>query len=676
MNEILTEEVGGLARKIAVEDLFSFQLAGDPQVSPSGDRVAFVVSRINREENATETAIYMAAPGSDPVRFTSGENDGAPRFSPDGQWLGFISRRSGQPQVWVISLAGGEARQVTRVQGGVREFAWAPSGRRLAFTAMLDARGIRPEVKEEREEDLLRKFTKGVKTITEQFHKMDGEGYYGDARPCLCVIALEEGAEPVQLTQPPYRVAGVAWAPDNETILFSGRLGPDYDREALTRHLYAISAKGGEARQLTPPDWNCGGASVSPDGQLVAFVMTEAQALGYDNPVLAVVPLVGGEVRTVAVDWDRPFATVGLSDLPAPGAENRPVWAPDGRSLYALSSINGTCHLVRVDVATGKVEQLTSGDRYAYAASLDAACRTAVLAVADPLNPGDLYWYDVGEGTEQRLTELNGALLAELELSEPCRIYARAGDGPQVDGWVMKPHGFVEGQQYPTILEIHGGPMAMYASAFFFEFQLLAAQGYGVIYSNPRGSLGYGGDFCAAIRGRWGSHDYADLMAIVDQALAENDWMDAGRLGVTGGSYGGYMTNWIVSHTDRFRAAVTGRSIADWRSMIGSGDGGARWIQNAGGVPPWADDAWYKQQSPITYVENVRTPILIEHQEGDLRCPIDQAMLWFTAIKYLGKAPVRFVSYPDEFHGMSRNGKPWNRVHRLNEIVTWFDTYL
>lgn len=179
-----------------------------------------------------------------------------------------------------------------------------------------------------------------------------------------------------------------------------------------------------------------------------------------------------------------------------------------------------------------------------------------------------------------------------------------------------------------------------------------------------------------AIQTEWGNKDYADIMAVLDQALASHRWIDPERVGVTGGSYGGFMTNWIVGHTDRFKAAVTGRSICDWRSMVGTGDFGPYWIKRFGDAAPWVDDSLYRQQSPITYVENVKTPILIEHQEGDLRCPVDQAMMWYSAIKFLGKAPVRLVTYPGEFHGMSRNGKPWNRIHRLTEITAWFAQYL
>jgi len=662
-----------VTRRLQAEDLFAFKLAGDVQISPAGDRIVFVIRQLDKENNEYKSDIHMARVGAKPVRFTGGESDGSPRFSPDGNQLAFISRRSGQPQIWLMPVDGGEARQLTRIQGGVTEFCWAPDSRRIAFTAMLKDDGIQPEVKEEKEEDLLKKHTKKVKVITEFFHKLDGEGYFGERRPCLCVIDTLEEGEPRQLTFPPYRVSGLAWSPDGSTILFEGRMGPDYDRNPAETHIYAISAEGGEARQISPDGLSCGGAAVSPDGRQVAFVGAPTEEMGYDVQGLYVAPLAGGAAARVDRNWDRSFCDETVTDL-CPPSGGRLTWAPDGSAIYSVTSVNGTTQLVRVDLTTGAVTMLTRGDRQVYSFSLDTGCRRAALGVSTPLNPGEIYLLDLAEGTEERLTDVNGALLAELELSEPRRFKARAAGGPEVDGWVMKPAGFEEGTRYPTILYIHGGPMAQYGAAFFFEMQLMAAQGYGVVYSNPRGSQGYGASFCKAIRCDWGNRDYADVMAALDQAIAENPWIDPDRLGVTGGSYGGYMTNWIVSHTDRFKAAVTGRSVVDWRAMMGTGD--LIDFRETGGVPYWEDDTWYKQQSPITYVANVRTPILIEHQEGDLRCPLEQALIWYSAIKYLGKAPVRLVLYPEEFHGMSRNGKPWNRVHRLQEISNWFNQYL
>ncbi|HYG58738.1 MAG TPA: LpqB family beta-propeller domain-containing protein, partial [Symbiobacteriaceae bacterium] len=291
-----------MPRKLDVQDLLAFQLPGSVCMSPAGDRIAFVVSRVDKEKNETQTSIYMVAPGGKPVRFTGGDSDSAPRFSPDGSQLAFLSRRSGQAQVWVMSLSGGgEARQVTRVQGGVGEFDWAPDGTRLAFTAHLKADGIQPEVKEEKEDDLLKKHTKDVKTITELTHKLDGVGWYTERRDCLCLVGLEEGAQPVQLTFPPYSVSEINFTPDGRQILFTSRMGEDYDALAWETNIYSIAVDGGEARQLTPKELTCeGGSRVSPDGTTVALIAADPVDMGYGNGRLYLMPLDGGPLTRIA----------------------------------------------------------------------------------------------------------------------------------------------------------------------------------------------------------------------------------------------------------------------------------------------------------------------------------------------------------------------------------------
>lgn len=662
-------------RRLQSRDLLEFRLAGDVQIDPSGSWVYYTLNTINKETNEYNTSIYRAAPGAEPVRFSGGETDHSPRLSPDGRLLAFVSKRSGQPQIWILPTTGGEAWQLTRVQGGVREMAWSPDGRHLAFTAMLDDRGIEPERKEDKDEDLYRKFTKGVKVIEELYHKLDGEGFVHERRPQVCVVEVRPGAEPRQLTRPPYRHQDLAWSPDGRLLLFSSRRGPDYDREPWETQVWRIPAGGGEPEPLTPKALAANSPAWSPDGRWIAFVAQKVDELGYDNPTVYVVPAEGGEPRALGATFDRPVGNQAITDLPAPGGMKL-LWSPDSRSVFALYSDRGRVHLGRVALETGEVTLLTHGERVVYSAALDAGCRLAALGVAEPLDPSRIVLADLESGREDELAAPNRDLLAAFELTRPRRFTFRAPGGPEVDGWILEPAGREEGQRYPAVLEIHGGPMAMYGVGFFFEFHLLAAYGYGVIFTNPRGSLGYGHDFCAAIRDRWGDKDYADVMAGLEEALRLSPWIDPDRLGVAGGSYGGYMTNWIVGHTDRFKAAVTMRSVVDWSSMIGAGDVNWDVVKRAGGRWPWQDPEWYRQQSPITYVDRITTPLLIEHQEGDLRCPIDQGETLFTAVKALGKAPVRFVRYPNEFHGMSRSGKPWHRVHRLDQILDWFGRYL
>lgn len=677
-----------MARKIQLEDLFGFELAGDVQMAPDGQRVAYVSQTINREENRYETAIYMQKRGEDPVRFTMGPDDSQPRFSPNNQLLAFLSRRGGTAQVWLMSLAGGEARQLTDAPGDVSEFSWSPDGKRLAFICQLPQDGLRTgqtggdgagagSGAEAGDGDvgLLEKYTAGVQVVDELLHKMDGVGYFGAERPCLCVMSLDEPQSPVQLTEPPYSVSSPVWSPDGERLFVKGRLGADYDRGGSELQIWAVPAAGGAAEQVSPPGLSCRDAVVSPDGATVAIIATYTDEMSYDNAGIFLVPLAGGEATQIVKHWDAPFDDMAVLDLVGPGGGSV-TWSPDGKSLFSVTSVKGTSQLAQIDIGTDTVRLLTEGDRVITSFSFDAGCKSAALTVAEALSPSNVHYLDVDTGREEQWTALNKQLLSELQLSPPERFQSHAENGPAVDGWIIKPHDLQEGQQYPALLSIHGGPALMYTSAFFFEFQLLAANGYGVIYSNPRGSHSYGEQFCKAIQWEWGGADYDDLMATVDKAVANNAWIDPERLGVAGGSYGGFMTNWIVGHTDRFKAAVTGRSISDWRSQCGTGDLGPFRFKRVNDIPYWVDNTWYEQQSPITYVENVTTPILIEHQDNDLRCPIEQAMMWYSAIKYLDKAPVRLVIYPGESHGMSRTGKPWHRIHRLREVAEWFRLYL
>lgn len=666
-------------RCLTTEDIFQFRLVGSVQIIPGTDTVLYVEQQARPEENDYRGRIMRVAPGEQPMPFTTGPHDSNPQVSPDGRHLAFLSKRSGQTQIWLMDLeCGGEAAQLTQIQGGVVECVWHPSSQRIAFTARLDRNGVQPEHRpEEGVKDPAKKHTEQVKVITELAHKMDGVGYYGDRRSEILVIDAKPGAEPVQLTDPPYSHHDLAWTPDGERLLFVARRGPDYDREAFQQQIYVMAADpGSEPRPITPDDgYSCQMASMAPDGQTVVVLASRVAELGYDNPSLYRTTLTGGALIPLAHAWDRPFSDVSVHDMPAPGSGGL-VFSADGTHLYGLTSRNGATHLARVSLADGTVTVLTSHDQVYYSYAVASDGKWAALATTEPGDPSTIVRLNLDEGTEDVLAAPNAELLRGLTLSMPRRFHTRAEDGPPIDGWVIEPVDREPGHRYSAILEIHGGPMMMYAQAFFFEFQWLAANGYGVVLTNPRGSQGYGHEFCRAIQHEWGNEDLADIYAGLDYAIQQESWIDPGRLGVAGGSYGGFMTNWIVSHTDRFKAAVTMRSIADWRVMVGTGDGGWHWIRRAGGVPPWEDDTWYRQQSPITYVANISTPLLIEHQEGDLRCPIEQGEMLYAAVKFLDRAPVKFVRYPGEFHGMSRNGKPWHRVHRLQQMTDWFDEHL
>lgn len=665
-------------RSLAAEDLFAFRLAGDVRLCPGKSLAVYAESQADHTENGYHTRIMKVWPGQDPVPFTHGPEDSAPRFSPDGQWLGFLSKRSGQKQIWVMATGGGEARQLSRIDGGIDSFVWAPDSHTVYATALITDDGIQNETRSE-EKDEYRRFNQDVKVITELSHKMDGTGYYGARRPQIVRLSLN-GDTSDQLTHGPYRHEELAVSADGSLLLFTSRYGEDYDRESFEQHVYALpnpAGEPGEPVRISPEGISAGQAACHPDGEHIFFTGSRTDDLGYDNPSLYVASFHHPEqVRQIAPSWDRPMADESLSDMM--GTATNPLhFRHDGRYVVTLTSRNGTVQLAQVDWQADTVELLTQGPHAYYSYDMSPDGLQAIMAKSTPTNPSQLEWLDLDQDLVSLLADPNHDLLQQLALSAPERFQFHAAGGPEIDGWVMKPVGAQEGQQYPAVLEIHGGPMMMYADSFFLEFQWLAAHGYGVVYTNPRGSQGYGREFCLAIQKEWGHKDYDDIMAGLDTALATYPWIDPSHLAVAGGSYGGYMTNWIVGHTDRFQAAITMRSVVDWKAMVGTGDGGWHWMRRAEGTAPWhPDDAWYREQSPITYVENITTPLLIEHQEGDLRCPIEQGEILYTAVKYLNKAPAKFIRYPGEFHGMSRNGKPWHRVFRLNSFTEWLDQFL
>jgi len=735
-------------RAIRPEDLLHLRWTGDLTLAPDGQTVVFVEHRVDAEKNGYRTRLMRVRPGEEPMPLTQGEHDGHPRFSPDGQWLGFLAKRGPFTQLWVLPTAGGEARPLTAVLGGVSDFAWSPDGRRVALLADLDGRGLL-HAGEGTEEDedadpkgkpqarggaqdaasdaqrpaplgglpedpadlaaLYGKYNRDVKVITELTYKLDGVGYFRARRPQVCVLdvavalASEEGlpAPPGStaggggaaiegsvwevpglrvLTRGPYQMSGLHWSPDGRFLLTTSNMEPDYDRRAWEQHVYriAVDASPDEPQtvRLSPGEGLMAeGGIYDPTGGRIAFLGSWKKATGYDNVEVYVADANGGAPVSVTHALDRPFVDLALADVKGSG-QNGLTWSRDGARIYGIVSDHGATYLAAVDLASGSVERVTHGDRTVYAYALSADGRTVALGVGTPTSPGDVYLLDLSTGRETRCSDVNRALFARVAVLEPRRFTARADDGVELDGWVLEPYGREPGRRYPALLEVHGGPMMMYAQAFFLEFQVLAAAGYAVIYGNPRGSQGYGQDFCMAIQFRWGDRDYQDVLTLLDTALAREPWLDPDRLGVLGGSYGGYMTNWIVGHTDRFKAAATMRSVVEWGTMMGTSDGGPEWAERAGGQPPWREDDWYRQQSPLTYVDHITTPLLIEHQEGDLRCPIEQGEMLYTAVRWLGKAPVRFVRYPGEFHGMSRGGKPFHRIHRLRQLLDWFAPYL
>ena len=683
---LLASSLHAQTRSITEKDLFQFTWIGDPHVSPDGSRVAFVRVTVNEKADRYETSIWsVPMSGTEaPLRLTAGPRDTRPCWSPDGKKLAFIrgTEKDNKPQpgnIWVLPLAGGEPWQITSLPKGVQSLEWSPDGKTIALTSKTKPYDLKPpQEKPDHESD--------VRVITRAVYRSNGEGYLDTSRPAhIWTIAvpasLGESATPKQLTTGAFEEHSPIWSPDSKTLYFTSRRDPEPYYQPGRTDIYSIPASGGEPVKITSIELDYGGEDteivLSPDSKRLAFsAAPNSASLSYKQPDLFVVEVAAGAVPknlTSNLDFDVASGLSGDQRAPRGGGSPDALWSADGRSLMAVVAKEGRANLQRFDAASGKITPITQGDQevMSYSASPDRSKLVALIST--PTNIGDLYAVEAN-GSLRRLTNVNETLFSEVKLTPPEEIWYTSFDGKKINSWIQKPPDFDPGKKYPLILNIHGGPHAAYGYTFDHEFQWMAAKGYVVLYPNPRGSTSYGQDFGNIIQYRYPGDDYKDLMAGVDE-LIRRGYIDDKKLGVTGGSGGGLLTNWTVTQTDRFKAAVSQRSIADWAAWWYTADFTLfqpKWFKAA----PWQDSADYSARSPITNVEKVTTPLMMIDGEVDYRTPpAAGGETMFRALKFL-KRPVVMVRFPDESHELSRSGKPWHRVERLEHIVNWFDKYL
>jgi dipeptidyl aminopeptidase/acylaminoacyl peptidase len=666
---------------MAVDDILRWKIAGPPAISPDGTRIVCPVTVVDEPANGYQTHLWLlrvpadGALGRDDAGqplTTARARDTVPRWSPDGRHVAFISDRSGAKQVWVIPADGGEARLLTAGSYLAADLAWSPDGKWIAFTGKPDAGAsatARPDGRE----------ASDVRVITRLHYRQDGEGFW-DGRWRHIFVVPGAGGAVRQVTDGEYDHTNPAWSPDGAWLAYCANAAPDADLSDAA-DLWVIRTDGtGAPRRLTRSIGRVETPAWSPDGTQIAYIGHDSSYGGEATlPRIWLAPVEGGEPVCVTGGYDGSIAHhIGSDARPQPGSAGV-TWAPDGRRLYFLTTERGRCQIASAALAGGAVRLETSGDHDLIGCSLDAAVRRAACVEVDPVTPGEVAVADLQDGrqtTFRRLSSWNVSIADTLTLVRPESFEYTTPEGFAVDGWVLKPAGAGPGgRRVPAVLEIHGGPHGAYGYAFSNQFQLLCAAGYGVVYTNPRGSHGAGQVFLAGTQRDWGGGDYRDLMGALDRALAIHDWIDPERLGVGGGSYGGYMTNWIVGQTDRFRAAVTLRSTCNRYSHWGTGDIAHRQTGWEWPGAPWDAAEFYLERSPITYVRRMRTPLLIMHGENDLRCSVEQAEQLFVALKRQG-TPTLFVRFPGESHSMSSSGQPRHRTEEMRHLLAWFNTHL
>lgn len=645
-------------RGVRPKDLYSLRTVVDPQISPDGKQVAYVVTWSDKDADETRMSVYLApldgrAQGR---RFTRGTKDHSPRWSADGRYLSFVSDRGEKNQLFVAPLGGGEARQVTKARHGISNPAWSPDGKRVAYMARTG------DYKEAKERSPIEKSAPRV--IRDLRYKLDGIGFFDERRTHIFTVDVESGEER-QLTDGDWYDDQPAWSPDGKSIAFVS----DRERERHQRQwrsdVWVVPAAAGRARKLTRSRGTAVSPAYSPDGRHIAFVGHEHGDEGSAKNIhLMVVAAQGGEPRSVSAPIDRPVA-----GWPPTGGRAFE-WA-GGNILLFIAGDRGTMALYRAGIANGSVSKVLDGERQIESFALSSDGRKAAFTAVWLTQPWELYASSLnGRSREVNLSHTNDELRRTVDTGRLERLMYRAPDGLEVEAFVLCPHDYKRRRSYPLAVNVHGGPHSYHpGSRAWIELQSLAAAGYVVLLPNPRGSTTYGEAFSEAVVRDWGGRDFEDIMAGVDELVARGV-ADSERLYIGGYSYGGFMSTWAIGHTNRFQATVIGAPVANQVSMFGTGDIPLFDMHEIGGTP-LDDPDEYQARSPVSYLSNVSTPVLLLHHEGDLRCPMGQSEEIFQTLKLLGK-DVEFVRYPGGFHTYNTHA-PSQIVDHARRIIAWYD---
>ena len=677
-------------RLITEMDLFKFVWVADPQISPDGAHVAFVRVWVNQKADRYDSALWIVpTTGGAPRPLTAGPRDSSPRWSPDGKTLAFTrsAEREGRPQppqIYLLTFDGGEAQALTEMPRGAAGFEWSPDGKTIAFTSSEEIKKDKAmteggEVKEKPPER-----TSDVRVITKATYRSNGPGYLNPKfKSHIWTVSIPavpgEIPKPKQITKGSFDEGNVSWSPDGTRLYFVANRTPEPYYNPPHTDLYSVAPDGSDEKKALSFDGGMRGYTFSNDGKRIAFgaAVTHKPVQSYTQTDLFVASNTAGATPknlTANYDFDIGGGIGGDQRAPRGGSPGGVLWSKDDRSLYVNVAEHGRANLKRIDATTGKIEPLTTGDHEVQAYSATPDVSKMALLISTSVNIADLFLLDTASGQMKQLTNVNEGLFSQLNLTQPEEIWYTSFDGKKIQGWIQKPPNFDPSKKYPFILEIHGGPHAAYGFTFTHEFQWMAAKGYVVLYTNPRGSTSYGQDFGNIIQYNYPGDDYKDRMAGVDEVL-KRGYIDEKKMGVTGGSGGGVLTNWTVGHTQRFAAAVSQRSIADWAGFWYTADFTLftpTWFRAA----PWEDPDDFARRSPITYVKNVTTPMMFIEGEADWRTPPNEGgEVMFRALKYR-KIPTVMVRFPNESHELSRSGAPWHRIERLQHILNWFDLYL
>jgi dipeptidyl aminopeptidase/acylaminoacyl peptidase len=639
----------------AVLDLdmyWDLQTAGSPQLSPDGRQIIYTRGWIDRTNDRRRSEMWiMDADGTRKRFLTEGSS---PAWSPDGTRIAFL--REGEPggnQIFIRWMdAEGAESQVTRGDRSPSNLQWSPDGRQLAFNMSVPDPTTGWDI-EMPSRPRGAEWTPGPRIVERAVYRRDRQGYVDDTYTHIFVVSAEGGAVR-QLTDGEWNHSSPQWTADSREIVFSGLREEDAELQWRVSQIYAVEVASGTIHQLTDRYGPDSGPVPSPDGRHIAYMGDDWHDNAFQNRKIHLMERDGSNPRIISGDFDRPVGSL--------------TWAPDGSGLYFTANSEGSRNLHFVSVRGG-VRQVTEGVHQISLASMSDR-GTMAATITSFHEPGDVHLIDPGRPDRlQRLTQVNADLLRDVRLGEVEEIWYKSVDDLDIQGWIVKPPNFDPSNRYPMMLVIHGGPHAMYGVGFNYGWQEHAANGYVVLYTNPRGSSGYGSAFGNEINNAYPSKDYDDLMAGVD-SLINRGYIDESRLYVYGCSGGGVLTAWVVGHTDRFAAASSNCPVTNWLSFVGTTDG-VGWYRNFEHFP-WDDPTEHLQRSPLMYVGNVTTPTMLMTGENDLRTPMAQTEEYYQALKVLG-VPTAMLRFRNEWHGTSSN--PSNFVRTQLYLRSWFERW-
>lgn len=678
-------------RPLTALDLYHLRTASGIALSPDGRRAVYTVTDVDSAGNDYERDLWIASTdGSGARRLTWAEGSEANAvFSPDGRQLAFTAARDGGGQIWILPLAdGGEAWPLTSLETGAGSPVWSPDGSRIAFTSSLTPDQLRSEEEPEADDDdavdagAIRNIHQNrAAALAAIREKLEQNAEENDPRVVtrlayqaetslrdesygqIHVVDVRPDAVPRRLTSTLFGNSDPAWSPDGRSLIYSaspptGGVHPDYERES---DLFVVDVEGGEPRRIAEPGYQESSPAYSPDGRFIVYArqLVETPFPTAVNAELVVMRADGSERRSVTASLDR-----GVNGF-----------VVEGDQLYFTVASEGAVPLYRTALGRIAPQPVVQGARGVL--SFDVAGGTVAWVQMQPQNPSDVYAARADGAAERRLTELNDSLLAQVYVGEYEEIWYPSFDGRRVQGWIIKPIEYQPGTRYPLAVQIHGGPHAMWGpgeASMWLEYQMLAGAGYTVFFSNPRGSGGYGEEGLQSIHRNWGTPPARDILIGADSVIARG-LADPERQAVTGGSYAGFMTAWLIAKEapQRFRAAVAARGVYDLAGWYGSSNTWRLFEGEFGGTP-WDEWEIAREQSPITYVANIQTPLLLLHAETDYRTTIATAEALYRAMKVLDKQ-VEFVRYPREGHELTRGGEPKHRVDHMLRTLEWFERY-